>query len=1290
MKPKLITCLALGACFSLMTAISAQEVNLALAEQEAIPTSSDSIEGTYNHLAGAFADGKADTGWVTGRDVTEHWGRIQWRNRTITLTRVEIDFAPLAFTYVPHKDFFDTKPATNAHDKTVVPGAFELEAHTEGAWKTIHAFDEAIQWEREGRAVVTPKQPLTRVKEIRLKLKSQGPDELFAVRELAVFGPKPPTSFAFRPKWQGVWIWGELDPTVPNFGIIKRCFRQTFELPDAPTVKSAKLVFVAFDRARVFVNGAEVGRSACMGDGMKAQLVRVDVDPAHFKAGKNLLAILGEDVFGWGLRGVLAELWIEKQDGTLQTIATSSAFTSSTAEEPGWNSAPDGFEYWTRARAIGSASGESDTHWRYDFIPPYKRDTARVTAITVEPKIPQPGDKFTLTLKVRVDQPLQDDYGLIVEYGEPGPVWINYMNLRMGEGFIPPAECLPKGYTGEKTLTISDVWGSGVPPRLPLRIRFCNEKAQLALQDGGVGELTRGENDGWLRFHAGKPPVEYAKKGFADVKILPGGRLSVDGEVVAPMAFTTSLLTPDRFVDWAKSGVEIFRIPPHGPDQIVPGEDDDPDAHFNRLFQVISLQVELVHAINPNAKFLLFMGLDMPNDWNLAHPEETILTSHGQRIMTLDFQNPLNGFTRETPNSAAKLRRLRWAIQEFVKRLEAQPYAHSILGIINVEGRAGENYWGLDVNFSKDDNGEFLIPNRANYVIGDMGVAARRDFRDWLKRKYKTKENLQKAWKMENVDFEDVCSFYKFPNRKITERVLWHKRPADRFIFRDRAEEGAFYYDFVRHQNWARAELHIEASRAIKEASGGRLLTSGYIGYVIAGITGSPPGIAQHSGHTEVAKVLDSPYVDFIESPPVYHLQRGGDPIMVHGLIDALKLHDKIWFSEYDTRSYLSPIPDKTFSKRETLESFQKHFAFGITKDTGWWWLEFPFALTGSKAASWFADDDLLREIALMKRLYAKYLTLPVPGSSSECAVIFNVEQTYHTDAYSPANTVGSATANFLMPKLFKLGPAFDVYAQTDLPLLIEKGWHKRYKLMMFVNSYQLTRRERDLIDTHLKKDGRTLAFFYAPGFIVSGDEKAERQVAGIEEITGMKGVVRLGEQHLLGLRLDSAKDNPFDLRPWWDETQRKYYPQEIGPVFYLDPAKANGWKSLATLRLGEKDQEGRTALAQLKTDEWQVFYSTTPDLPLEALNEMAQASGIHQFTKPGVLSWSNPYFLAVHGAADETGLTLTAKSKANWIEPFEKKQYGTDTATITIDLKKGETKFFCLEKDGEWQEFLK
>ena len=33
----------------------------------------------------------------------------------------------------------------------------------------------------------------------------------------------------------------------------------------------------------------------------------------------------------------------------------------------------------------------------------------------------------------------------------------------------------------------------------------------------------------------------------------------------------------------------------------------------------------------------------------------------------------------------------------------------------------------------------------------------------------------------------------------------------------------------------------------------------------------------------------------------------------------SLRLHDKLWFNEFDTRTYRSPIGPKTFSQPETM-----------------------------------------------------------------------------------------------------------------------------------------------------------------------------------------------------------------------------------------------------------------------------------------------------------------------------------------------------------------------------------
>ncbi len=271
----------------------------------------------------------------------------------------------------------------------------------------------------------------------------------------------------------------------------------------------------------------------------------------------------------------------------------------------------------------------------------------------------------------------------------------------------------------------------------------------MDLVQGPVGEVTQGANPGWLKVYVGAPPVQYEKKGFPDVKVVEGGRLTIDGQRTAPIVMTSSLQTPDRYQDYLKGGVRIFRIVPQNAGQMItaPGGEE---ACFSRLIEGIRLQVETIHAMDKDAKFILMLALDMSNDWVVENPEEAIVLPDGQRIHASGPNNGL-GFQHETPNGAYFLRRVGACVAEFVKRLETQPYAHIIIGVNFSHGRAGDDYWGLDTQIFKDEDGKWIIPDRYHYVFGDVGLAARRNFRDWLKAKYQTNENLSKSWNVGSI-----------------------------------------------------------------------------------------------------------------------------------------------------------------------------------------------------------------------------------------------------------------------------------------------------------------------------------------------------------------------------------------------------------------------------------------------------------------------------------------------------------------------------------------------------------
>jgi hypothetical protein len=1264
---------------------AAAEMNLSLTAGRAVPTASDSTDDTYSHLAGAFADGNRETAWISGRDQREHWARLEWRRISVTVTRLDLDARPLTIAYTAPRDFLATTPATAVNLTTTRPERLEVRLLADGVWRVLLAADAPAAWSAEQRLVLTPAQPITGVTEMRLSFTTATPDDLVALREIEVYGPKPVTGFSIRPKWQGVWIWGELEPTLPNFGPVQRFFRCGFEVKEPATVRSARLLFTAHDRGRVFLNGVEVARTVEAGRCLRPELLRQDLDPKLLRPGGNLLAIAAEDVEEAGLRGVLAELCLERTDGTLETIATHpDRYRASTVDEAGWNRLVDACADWPKATATGSPNQEMKWAWDEDYTPAYLADSAQIAAVTLAPPVPRPGDAFTLTVRVRAERPLSQAYGLLAEYGESGAARNTGMEFNVGDGFIPPEQGLPVGFQGERDLVLTGRWFAGTAPRLPLLLRLCNPQTQVGLLAGPVGEVTTGSHPGRLRIMVGAAAPPTLPAGFGEHRLTPDGRLQVDGQVVAPILFTSALQTPDRYQDWLRSGVRLFRIVPQGSGGVVPSA-GAAELHYARLLSAIATQVETVRAMNPEARFLLMLDLDMPNDWRAAHPEEQIVLGNDRRLVPLSSTNHSLGYLRETPNAPGVLYAVTASLTEFVTRLKAQPWAASIIGVVMAEGRAGENYWGLDLNMRQDEKGDWIIADRLNYVVGDFGLAARRSLRDWLRQRYGSADKLAAAWQVKGLDFEDVASYGKWSNRRFTEDIMWHHRPADRFMFRDRTAEGALFHDVIRHQNEARADLLLAAAAAVKQASDGHLLTGAYIGYVIPSLTNSPPGSGQHTGHMAIGKVLASPSLDFTVSPHFYHQRRAGDAVVPMGAVDSPRLHGKLWLNEYDSRTYLSPLPPKTFSAAETMQVLRKEFAAAITRDQGWWWLEFPFALYGPQAASWFADPAILRDAATMKALYERCLAQPHPGPAAEIAVIVNAEQMYYTDTYAPANSVHSALINYLLMRLFRLGAPFDLYLQTDLPELVAKGWHRPYRLMVFLNSFHLDQAERELLRRDLQQDGRTTLFLFAPGYQGNAGPTSELAVEGIEAVTGMQGVVRLAEKHLLGATADGAA---FDVLPWWGPEQINNYGQEIGPVFYLDPAKANGWVPWATLRLDRAEQPDKVAVAMRETASSRVIYAVLPDLPQALLDRAIQLSGVHRYTKPGVLCWANATILGVHAVAEEKALTLTAKEPVTWIEPFERRVYARQAVSLTLDLPRGQTRVFCLDRRGEWKDF--
>lgn len=1258
--------------FAFTFASLAVDVNLSLKSSYAIPSASDSLTQKYNYQAGMFADGNATTAWVTGYDMDKHWADIRWKNRRITVNSIEIDFTPLVINYYKKAGEPPRKQKAGlVKIKTQKPVAFELAAKVSERWVIVHSYKDKIKWKSPFVARIHPAKRLQNVSEIKLLFSNTGSDQLYAVREIRVAGPAYETSLTMRPQWKGkaTWIWGDKQPILSNYGIVKRYFRKIFQINRAAKIQSAVLLFSAKDRGEVFINGKSVAKTHAIGVGMKSEEIRVDITTRLFRNGKNLLAIVGEDIYEFGGRGIIYQLALKYKDGSSQNICSDLKGRVSSSEEKNWNTSTELFNNWETPNYLAQPNQDSTSMWCLDYTPPYFSGEAEITKITLTPDIPKAGEKYKLEIDVQVDKPLKSAYGIIAEYGFKTPVKEYIINYTLGEDFLKPNKFIEPGFKGVKKVVLTGVWPEGTPSHFPVRIIICNKNNQLNIINGAVGRPTTGAHPGALLFYLGSPALSFKDNDFPETQIDKLGRLKINGEITPPVLYTSAKDNLENFADWRKSGINLYRILPQNTCPII-GTDDNEDLLQEKVLKTIEVTVNAILSVNKNAKFFVMTSLNMPNEWKLNHPEELMLLGDRTRLVYQNFKDKMAGFMQESPNSKAVVRKMRNSLKSFVEKLRKKPYASKIIGLCLYQGRAGENYWGLNINQYLDASGQWVVADRNNFVFGDYGYAFRRHFARFLKEKYKRKEELSKAWKINNMDFSDIVSSRKWPISRFLANLRWKKRPDNKFMFRDRLIEGWLYYDYVRHQNEARAHLFIEAAKVIKKSSAGKLLVGGYIGYSVPNLTNSPPAAAQHSGHLAMRLVRQCHDFDFACSPYFYHSRRQGDPVMPFGTYDSLKLNGKLWMNEFDSRTFLSSASPKTFSLKETRGQLKKEFAFAFTKDQGWWWLQFA----GLRGPGWFSDPLLLKDAKIMESEYKKSLSTKNAKSKSEIAVFLNEEQGYYTDAYSPANTTHSNLINFVLPTLQKVGAPHDLFAQADLKKFTDDDYYKHYKLIIFLNAFHLSEEDREAINK-LKSDGRTLLFFYAPGYQGNlNNKKSELSLKGIEDVIEMKSVRRLDEMHILGMKTNNSIT--FNSPGWGGSGQIKRYGQGLGPVFYLKKENQN-WESLASLRIDNKDNNDKTALARLRQKNYSIWYSAIPYLPLKELTRIVKASGAHIYCDAGVLVYANDNYIAVHSGKALSNLKINAKSAKDWNEIFEEKSYGNNRQFINIALSKGETKVF-------------
>ena len=247
------------------------------------------------------------------------------------------------------------------------------------------------------------------------------------------------------------------------------------------------------------------------------------------------------------------------------------------------------------------------------------------------------------------------------------------------------------------------------------------------------------------------------------------------------------------------------------------------------------------------------------------------------------------------------------------------------------------------------------------------------------------------------------------------------------------------------------------------------------------------PAIAAHLAVT----VIEDPAIDFYAGPTCYESRKAGQPTPVHHLVDSLRLFNKLFFTEEDTRPHTTleiagahahcTTRDES---RQTISRTMLHtFAKGVL---GWYW-DFQFR--------WFTEPWFFRMFQQLQDIGAA-VQAARPRSAAEVAVF--VDEGSIPYSVGDNRLLTNLGHRLLIHEMNRIGCPHDIYLfdhvrRQDLP---------EYKLHIFLNTFRVTNAQRRAVK-RLRRDGKVLFFHHAAGFI-NDDARATASVANIADLIGM------------------------------------------------------------------------------------------------------------------------------------------------------------------------------------------
>ncbi len=620
---------------------------------------------------------------------------------------------------------------------------------------------------------------------------------------------------------------------------------------------------------------------------------------------------------------------------------------------------------------------------------------------------------------------------------------------------------------------------------------------------------------------------------------------------------------------------------------------------------------ELVKA-NPKSLILMRIKLNTPKWWQDKYPDEiTAYYKDGKYVSTKLFASLSSEVWEKSYERM---------LRDIIRHMESSDYAGHIYGYSPAGGLASEWYW-----YGHDKG------------LVDYSPATRNRFRKWVKGKYKNDiAALRKSWKDNDVTFENV----EIPTPQ-------ERRKAGDSVFID-IETSSKIIDYRNFQTYIVSGNIIRSSRICKEETDYKKATCVFYGYSML-FEGNTAGTRLgNNGFQGVARVLASPYVDFICSPTDYRKRGGGEPgVFISAYNGSYRLHNKLYWDEADIRThfYNRQIHGRTSNMKETISVLQRAFGYSLTKGTAMWW----FLIVGNAV---FHHDDIMGSIAEMQKLgniSMKDDKTPV----AKAALIVDEKSMDYTRYNGHKMLRGFIWDAYLNTAV--CGAPFDVYLQSDI---MNKDMPD-YKLYIFANSFLYDEKFSKAVKEKLSKNNAVAVWCYAPGYITSEGFRENT----MEKLTGIK-IKADKAKRKISLKLDAEK-NKITAQC----AKNEFATYSIAPVFHVEDSKAE--------ILGNAN--GKAALAVKNMGKWRSVYCLTP-LTKELIQGLVDYAGIHVYSRGYDVIYANSSYIMLHSGVSGKK-TISLPGKYNVTEIFSGKIMGKDISSFADEIKAPQTRVYRLSK---------